>query len=55
MNRPFSLSFLDQLDQLCQHIATAVQEAELQIFAILAVILVASFFAFPRKDDPDQI
>jgi hypothetical protein len=53
MNGP--ISFLDQLDRLCQQIATAIQDSELQIYAILAVIVVASFFAFPPKDDPDQI
>jgi hypothetical protein len=53
MNRP--IVFLDQLDQLCQQIATAIQHSELQIYAILAVIVLAAFFAFPPKDDPDQI
>ena len=53
MNRP--IAFLDQLDQLCQQIATAIQHSELQIYAILAVIVLAAFFAFPPKDDPDQI
>ena len=52
MNTPI---FLDQLDQLCQQIATAIQNLELKIYAILAIIVVASFFAFPPKDDPDQI
>jgi len=53
MNRP--ISFLDQFDKLCQQIATAIHDSELQIYAILAVIVVASLFAFPPKDDPDQI
>ena len=53
MNRP--IVFLDQLDQLCQQIATAIQHSELQIYAILAVTVLAAFFAFPPKDDPDQI
>ena len=50
-----SISFLDQLDRLCQQIATAIQSSELQIYAILVVIVVATLFAFPPKDDPDQI
>jgi len=50
-----SISFLDQLDQLCQQIAAAIQSSELQIYAILAVIVVATFFTFPPKDDLDQI
>jgi hypothetical protein len=49
------ISFLDQLDQLGQQIATAIQDSELRLYAILAVIVVASFFAFPPRDDPDQI
>ena len=53
MNEP--ISFLVQLDQLCQQIATAIQSSELHIYAILAVIVVATFFVFPPKDDLDQI
>jgi hypothetical protein len=53
MNEP--ISFLNQLDQFCQQIATAIQSSELQIYAILALIVVATFFAFPPKDDLDQI
>ena len=53
MDKP--VAFLDQLDQLCQQIATAIQHSELQIYAILAAIVLATFFAFPPKDDPDQI
>ena len=50
-----SISFLDQLDHLCQQFATAIQSSELRIYAILAVIAVATFFLFPSKDDLDQI
>jgi hypothetical protein len=53
MNEP--LSFIAQLDGLCQQIASAIQGSELQIYATLAVIVVAAFFAFPPKDDPDEI
>ena len=53
MDKP--VAFLDQFDQLCQQIATAIQHSELQIYAILAVIVLVAFFAFPPKDDPDQI
>jgi|GraSoiStandDraft_29_1057270.scaffolds.fasta_scaffold3673032_1 hypothetical protein len=53
MNEP--ISFLDQLDHLCQQIATAIQSSELQIYATLVVIAVATFFLFPPKDDLDQI
>ena len=50
-----TISFLDQLDQLCRQVATAIQSSELQIYAMLAAIAVAAFFAFPPKDDLDQI
>jgi hypothetical protein len=53
MDRP--ISFLEQLNQLCQQIANAIQDSELQIYAMLAAIVVATFFAFPTKDDFDQI
>ena len=49
------ISFLHQLDQLCQQIATAIQSSELQIYATLAIIAVAMLFVFPPKDDLDQI
>ena len=49
------LSFINQLDRLCEQIATAIQGSETQIYATLAVILVAAFIAFPPKDDPDAI
>jgi hypothetical protein len=49
------ISFLNHVDGLCQQVAAAIQGSELQIYSILAVILVASFLAFPPKDDPDQI
>ena len=47
MNKP--LAFLNQLDLLCQQIATAIQHSELQIYAILAAIVLATFFAFPPE------
>jgi len=50
-----TISFLDRLDQVSQQIANAIQSSELQIYAILAVIVVATFFIFPPKDDLDQI
>jgi hypothetical protein len=50
-----SMSLLGQVDQVCQQIANAIQSSELQIYAVLAVIAVATFFLFPPKDDFDQI
>jgi hypothetical protein len=49
------ISFVDQLDRLCQQIATAIQSSELRIYAMLAVIAAVAFFVFPPKDDLDQI
>ena len=49
------LSFINQLDRLCEQITVAIQGSETQIYATLAVILVATFIAFPSKDDPDAI
>jgi hypothetical protein len=53
MNEP--IAFVGQLDRFCQQIANLIQGSELQIYAILAVIVVASFLAFPPKDDLDQV
>jgi hypothetical protein len=53
MSEPSSL--IVQLDSVCQQIATAIQGSEMQIYATLAVVVVAAYFAFPPKDDPDQI
>jgi hypothetical protein len=50
-----AISFLDQLDQLCRQIATAIQNSELQVYVMLAIVAVATFSAFPPKDDLDQI
>jgi hypothetical protein len=49
------LSFINQLNQLCEQIATAIRGSEMHIYATLTVILVATFIGFPPKDDPDAI
>ncbi len=48
-------SVLAQLDSLCGQLATAIHGAQTQIYATLAIAVVAAFFAFPPKDDPDQV
>ncbi len=48
------LSLLDQLDALCGQLATAIHGAQTQLYAMLALAVVAAFFALPPKD-PDQI
>jgi hypothetical protein len=49
------LSILAQLDHFCGQLAAAIQGSQTQLYATLAVAVVVGFFAFPRKDDPDQI
>ncbi len=49
------LSLLDQFDSLCGQLAVAIQGSQTQLYAMLALVVVAVFFAFPPKDDPDQI
>jgi hypothetical protein len=53
MNESFSL--LDNIDRLCGQFAAALHNAEWQIYAMLALIIVFSALLFPPKDDPDQI
>jgi len=43
------LSFINQLDQFCEQIATAIQGSEMHIYATLTVILVATFTHFRPK------
>ena len=47
--------FLAVVDRFCGQLATAIQGAQPRLYAMLAVAVVVGFFAFPRKDDPDQI
>jgi len=49
------LSLLAQLDRFCDQLATAIHGSQTQIYAMLALLVVAAFFTFPPKDDPDQI
>src|SRR5262249_11974462 len=49
------LSLLVQFDGLCAQLATAIEASQTQLYAMLALVVVAAFFAFPPKDDPDQI
>ena len=48
-------SLLAQLDSFCAQLSTAMQGAQTQLYMVLALVVVAAFFAFPPKDDPDQI
>lgn len=49
------LSLLAQLDSFCEQLATAINGSQTQLYAMLALIVVAAYFVFPPKDDPDQI
>jgi hypothetical protein len=46
---------LKSLDSLCAAFATALHNAEPQVYAALAVLLLLGVLLFPPKDDPDQI
>jgi hypothetical protein len=50
-----NFSVLGDIDRLCGQFAAALQHAEWQIFATLALIIVLSVLLFPPKNDPDQI
>jgi hypothetical protein len=49
------LSFLAGFDRLCGQFATALHNAEWQVYATLTILIVLSALLFPPKDDPDQI
>jgi hypothetical protein len=49
------MSMLDTIDRVCGQFATALQHAQLQVYATIALIVVLSVLLFPPKDDPDQI
>jgi hypothetical protein len=46
---------LGDFNRLCGDFATALQHAELQIYATIALLIVLSVLLFPPKDDLDQI
>jgi hypothetical protein len=50
-----SVSFLADVDHLCGQFATALHNAEWQVYAALTLLIVLSALLFPFKDDPDQI
>jgi hypothetical protein len=50
-----SLSFLSAIDRLCGQFATALHNAEWQVYATLALLIVLSALLFPPKNDPDQV
>ena len=51
----FSLSVLSTIDRLCGQFATALHNAEWQVYATLTLLIVLSALLFPPKNDSDQI
>jgi hypothetical protein len=49
------ISLLDAIDRLCGEFAAAMHNAEWQIYATLALVIVLSALLFPPKNDRDQI
>jgi hypothetical protein len=48
-------SFLFAFDRFCGQVAAALQHAQPQIYAGIALAVVLGMLLFPPKDDPDQI
>ena len=46
---------LAEIDRFCGQFAAAIHASELQLYAMLALIVVLSALLFPPKDDPDQV
>lgn len=47
-------SLLAAFDRLCGQFALALQQSQLKVYAIIALVIVLSVLLFP-KNDPDQI
>jgi hypothetical protein len=46
---------LVEIDRFCGQLAAAIHASELQLYAMLALIVILSTLLFPPKDDPDQV
>lgn len=51
----FSLSVFATIDCLCGQFATALHNAEWQLYATLTLLILLSALLFPPKNDPDQV
>ena len=49
------LPFLADIDRLCGQFAAALHNAEWQVYATLALLILLSAVLFPPKDDLDQV
>ncbi len=47
-------SLFVELDRFCGQFALALHNAELQIYAVLTLLLVLGILLFPPRNDPDQ-
>jgi hypothetical protein len=48
------LSFLADIDRVCGQFATALHNAEWQVYATLTLLIILGALLSPPKDDPDQ-
>jgi hypothetical protein len=46
---------LAEIDRLCGQVAAAIHASELQLYAMLALVIILSVLLFPPEDDPDQV
>jgi hypothetical protein len=46
---------LADVNAICGQIALALQNSELQIYGMIALLALLSAFLFPPRNDPDQI
>ena len=46
---------LVEIDRFCGQLAAAIHASELQLYAMLALVVVLSALLFPPRDDPDQV
>jgi hypothetical protein len=47
-------SLFTELDQFCGQLAFALHNVELQVYAVLTLLLVLGIVLFPPRNDPDQ-
>jgi hypothetical protein len=47
-------SLFAQLDRICGQFALALHNAELQVYAVISLLLVLGILLFPPRNDPDR-
>ena len=50
-----NFSLIGDIDRLCGQVAAALQHAEWQIYATLALVVILSTLLFPPRNDPDEV